>query len=603
MRPKILLIVLLCLLFQIQVFSQQPIAPKNDAFLSDREILSSQQTDSLLHLTLLRADSVREEISKDAAFSFLFQEALRAKANEKYALGLKLLQECVKLDSTQADTYYELTPFFLSRNQKDSAFQSLKRAHEFNPGNYWYTLQLAQFYQTLEDYPNAIRLWEQLSEGKGEKSQIFFTLANLYLKTEDYSSALDALNRLESSIGKQEELSMAKARIHLAQDNQKLAIKEIQALIDSQNDNPHYPILLSDLYMTLGNPAKSYSTLKKNQKDYPNDSETLMALAEYYHRNNDTVNVDRCFQLLFDNPDAEIGSKYAAIQYYMERYSHQKVKMESLFDRIIAMHPEEFSFRELHLSWLLQNGNKDQSKKELRAILDSNPAQEQAWIDFLTLYLDDNSVDTVAAICEEALSYYPENAAFWYYKGLTCLIKEQPDSAYNALLKVPRFAVPGQEVLASTACGDLGDICHQRGDVEQAYDYYKLALAFHPKNASALNNYAYFLCLEGNDLDRAEQMSKLSLQIESNNSTFLDTYAWICYRKGDYTMAKIYIERAYIYLEQPNPEICEHYGDILWACDEKEAAQAEWMKAAALNPNPSESLRYKAEHGEFPPSQ
>ena len=59
-----------------------------------------------------------------------------------------------------------------------------------------------------------------------------------------------------------------------------------------------------------------------------------------------------------------------------------------------------------------------------------------------------------------------------------------------------------------------------------------------------LNNYAYYLSLVGRDLDKAERMSGKVIERFPNNSTYLDTYAWILFKKGNYTLAKFYMETA-----------------------------------------------------------
>jgi Tfp pilus assembly protein PilF len=115
-----------------------------------------------------------------------------------------------------------------------------------------------------------------------------------------------------------------------------------------------------------------------------------------------------------------------------------------------------------------------------------------------------------------------------------------------------------------------------------------------------LNNYAYFLALKGTVLDRAERMSRKTIEADPTNTTFLDTFAWIFFKQGQYGLAKIYIERAVANSEEPNKEILEHYGDILWFNKEYDEARQQWKKAAQLE-NPSESLLKKVETGAYYP--
>jgi tetratricopeptide (TPR) repeat protein len=78
-------------------------------------------------------------------------------------------------------------------------------------------------------------------------------------------------------------------------------------------------------------------------------------------------------------------------------------------------------------------------------------------------------------------------------------------------------------------------------------------------------------------------MSGKTLEIEPLSATYLDTYAWILFRMKRYNEALVYMEKALRYLESDNPEIYEHYGDVLFMCGEKEKALENWHKAMRLN--------------------
>ena len=43
------------------------------------------------------------------------------------------------------------------------------------------------------------------------------------------------------------------------------------------------------------------------------------------------------------------------------------------------------------------------------------------------------------------------------------------------------------------------------------------------------------------------------------------------------------MEKALRYLDGDNPEIYEHYGDVLYMCGEKEKALESWHKAVQMN--------------------
>jgi Tfp pilus assembly protein PilF len=125
----------------------------------------------------------------------------------------------------------------------------------------------------------------------------------------------------------------------------------------------------------------------------------------------------------------------------------------------------------------------------------------------------------------------------------------------------------------------VGDIYHQMGENDKAYAAYDEALRLNDKNVGVLNNYSYFLSVENRDLSKAERMAGQVVKLEPNNPTYLDTYAWIYFRQGNYMLAKFYMESALSKSDEPNSDLLEHYGDILFMDGYEEQALEQWQKA------------------------
>lgn len=128
-----------------------------------------------------------------------------------------------------------------------------------------------------------------------------------------------------------------------------------------------------------------------------------------------------------------------------------------------------------------------------------------------------------------------------------------------------------------------GDYYHTLGDKQKMYADYDSTLIYDPENINVLNNYAYYLSVENRDLKKALDMSAKTLEAEPLNATYLDTYAWILFKMKKYMDALGYMEKALRYLDTDNPEIYEHYGDVLFMCGEKEKALENWHKAVQFN--------------------
>lgn len=190
-------------------------------------------------------------------------------------------------------------------------------------------------------------------------------------------------------------------------------------------------------------------------------------------------------------------------------------------------------------------------------------------------------LDIVMSFCDVVSAHEPELAQPYSQKSIAFFWMGQNEEAMNILSK-------GLEQVKTAKDKALlynlrGDFYHTLGDKQRMYDDYDSTLVYDPDNINVLNNYAYYLSVENRDLDKALEMSSRTLESEPLNATYLDTYAWILFKMKKYRDALGYMEKALRYLETDNPEIYEHYGDVLYMCGEKEKALENWHKAVQFN--------------------
>ncbi len=90
-------------------------------------------------------------------------------------------------------------------------------------------------------------------------------------------------------------------------------------------------------------------------------------------------------------------------------------------------------------------------------------------------------------------------------------------------------------------------------------------------------------------------MSAITVREQPENSTSLDTYAWVFFKKGDYVLAKQYIDAALNYSDEPSSELFHHAGDIYFMSGEPDKALEYWNQAIELEPD-DELLQKKVKH-------
>ena len=160
-----------------------------------------------------------------------------------------------------------------------------------------------------------------------------------------------------------------------------------------------------------------------------------------------------------------------------------------------------------------------------------------------------------------ALKYYPMQPVFYWYAGVASAVMENNEDAVTYLEKGRRYTTDKMQMSEFDAM--LGDIYHQQGEEDKAFDAYDRTLRNNPDNALVLNNYAYYLALKNQDLDKALEMSTKAITMEPDNATYLDTHAWVLYMKGNYKEAEKHMKKAMKLLKTPDATYQEHYEAIL----------------------------------------
>ena len=273
------------------------------------------------------------------------------------------------------------------------------------------------------------------------------------------------------------------------------------------------------------------------------------------------------------------------LSYIRERLSQEDTtqRIDNLFTVLIQQHPHEAKIHQLYSEYLYAKKDTKGAIEQLSYSLDVNPTDADGWRNMMILnMMDDNYAEAIKA-SEKALEYNPENLDLYgYVAGCYHQMKEY-EKAIATYEKILSLTDSTDYERQSELITGMGDTYSELQDTVKAFECYERALELDPANSSALNNYAYFLAQRGENLDRAERMAALAVKYEPDNANFVDTYAWVYFAKKDYKMAMLYIKRA-VELDDDN-HLLEHYGDILWFSDEKEAAVEQWSKALEMDPD------------------
>lgn len=364
------------------------------------------------------------------------------------------------------------------------------------------------------------------------------------------------------------------------------AFRELQKLADKFPANARYPILIGDLYLEQMKPDKALEYYEKACAIDPENPYYTVSMANYYELagNPEAAEAQIRIALVNDKLDTElkVGILTRYIQQLQKNKNRTTVGANTLFQTLLELHPEEIELKLLYANLLSMQGNHDEAHFQLQLVTEMDPENEGAWQQLLNLSIQAQDFDEVIQVCKKGIGIFPEEPMYYFYMGLANYQQENFQEAIEAFQKGLLIIPENDRMLRSDFYGQIGDTYFKMKKLEESFDAYEEALRANERNIVVLNNYSYFLTLSERDLDKAERMSAQCIRMEPNNPTYLDTYAWIFFMKGNYPLAKIYIQSAVDKDTTNSAVLVDHYGDILYMTGDKDGALTQWKRAKEM---------------------
>ena len=178
----------------------------------------------------------------------------------------------------------------------------------------------------------------------------------------------------------------------------------------------------------------------------------------------------------------------------------------------------------------------------------------------------------------EAIELFPNQPQGYFLNAVACVQLEKYDETISVADEGLDFVLDNPKMQGQFLMLK-GEALYKQNKVDEAFKFFDKSVDLDKDNYIALNNYAYYLSLFGKNLDKAERMSGKVIEQFPDNPTYLDTHAWVLFRKGDFTLAKFYMESALNNGGKTNATLLEHYGDILYKLQKVDEAEKYWEKA------------------------
>ncbi len=505
----------------------------------------------------------------DAESFFMIEEFAKAKTG---------FDKAYTLDPKNAAVNYKLAQTLERLNQVGAAIPYAEASIELDPKNKYYYLQLSELYRKELKLDLAAKTLEKLIKTVKGNKEYHYDLASIYLYMGKYEEAMANLNEFENYFGLNEEVVKQKQYVFLRQNKLDKALQEGQKLILAYPDEPRYVINQAEILISNNKNKEAkllLETLLASREGY---AMAHLSLYNLYKADGDHIAAEKELKKAFNDTELSLEQKINIIAGILGNPTEENLRTaKSLTELTLSTQPDNAKTLGLYGDILYTLQEKESSREAYTKSVKFDPTSFNTWRQLIILDYELQQFDTMVKHATEAAELFPAQGIIWFFKGTGELVLKNYAEAAKSLEQAKLLTKSILDIHLQVM-SQLGDAYHYLEQHAKSDSAYEEVLQKDPKNAIALNNYAYFLSLRGVNLEKAKEMSGGLVEREPNNSTYLDTYGWILYKMKDFENAKIYLEKA-VAADSGSGVILEHYGDVLYQLGEKEKALENWIKA------------------------
>ncbi|MBO5720674.1 MAG: tetratricopeptide repeat protein [Bacteroidales bacterium] len=525
--------------------------------------------------------------------SYLLLEAQRLEQTQNpdsVVVAFEILKRVVETDNKSQEAHFKLSSYYKALGMPDSYYTSILTAATLDTANYHYNIAAADNAIRIGDYNLALDIYNRLLTNNPNDENLYVMMANAYLEKGDLDKCMACYDKIENLTENIEYVAITKAGIYEHFKKYDKSLTELKRLSESYPNNVEYLQILSMAYLSVDSLQKSHELIEKI-KDIQQGCLSLISEIEYYKYKKEEDSLKLAMRQALECPEIVYEVKQEILKEYVLSFVHENNDLElreadEVFSSLIEQYPREVYIKKIYANFLLLEGRYPEAVEQCQSALYIEPNNIDIQRQMIQGFYYSGDYDSMNRVIDNALeqadSSFVIEASSYYY------LSKQFDKAIENL-KSAAEKYSASPIFLSDIYSYLADIFFNEKEIEQAEEYYELAIKNNSNNLMAMNNYAYCLAENGGDLSYAEQMSAKTIKLKPNDPTYLDTYGWIYFKQGKYLFAELYIKRAIDNGAGESPEVLEHYGDILYHQGKTEAALKYWQKAYQKLPEGQEN--------------
>ncbi len=512
-----------------------------------------------------------------------YLDACREKSLNNKEDAAKKFLEVLTINPNNAAAKYELARIMDEKRAYDKALDLVNEALKGDPENTYYLDFKAELLTKQSNNKEAVKVYEKILKLRPRDVEVLYKIADTYILMQKYEDAIGYYDKVEAILGVDEEMSLQKEKLWLQLNRVDKAEKEITKLIENFPAEVRYYNILAELYHANNLHDKAFEVYKQIEKISPDEAFLNMQMAEYYRSKGNKEQSFVYLKKAFANRNLDIDTKMKVLMSFYtlsETNAAMKGQAYELLEILEDTHGTDPKAYAVYGDFLYRDNKLPEAKLKYQKCLDLDKAKYPVWSQYLVILSQLRDNDLLIKTATEAIELFPVEAFSYLLKGLSQIQTKQYQDAITTLIKGKSLSF--DKNMQGQFWSSLGDVYNETKETAKSDSSYIEALKIEPNNANVLNNFSYYLSVRKKDLEKAKEMSKKSNDLEPDNASYQDTYGWILFQMGNYTEAKVWIEKAIANGGQTNGTLIEHLGDVEAQLGNTSKATELWQQAKGL---------------------
>ncbi|MEQ8580323.1 MAG: CDC27 family protein [Marinoscillum sp.] len=488
--------------------------------------------------------------------------------------ALELFKAALEIAPNNPVINFKIAEILIKNGESREALPYATKAMNLDRSNKYYILLAAEVHKALSDFDEAARLYQQMIDEIPGTESYLFDLAIIYQYQGKNEKALATYREAEEIFGMNEMVLREKQKIYLKKRDYPSLIADWDKLIQENADNDRYAIELCEFLIS----QNLMDEAKERLQGLKNNKHADLLMSEIALSEGNTALAMELAESTMGSPDVDFQAKLQVLNRFLEFVitSEEFEKVSQMAMSLAADYPAQYEVQAFTGDVMYRLERKEDARNFYLKAIQLDPTNYGVWQNILSVESDLNQFDSVIVHAEQAMEYFPNQAALYYFAGTGYLITKNFKRSVQVLDQGKKYATDPK--LLTVFYGQLGDAYNGMKQFDKSYSAYDDALKADPQNDHVLNNYSYFLSLRNEKLDKALSMSTRLATMHPDNPTYLDTHGWVLYTLGRYDEALIYLRKAANL--QDDGTVIEHYGDVLYKLGRIDEAIDQWKRAS-----------------------